>query len=143
MLDERKKGRGDLVKTILETLENAGIDPSSLEIIVRGDSGIIVRGEVNSEEEKKLVLETLIDDIGIVNITDNLIVLNILDDFPEDIHNLRDDQELRDDDNECMGTEDIFRSVEEGLPYIPPMRPTRQQGISKLIKWKKRKKKVF
>ena len=47
------------------------------------------------------------------------------------------DMELLDQDDESMGTEDAFRSVEDGIPYIPPSNPTYQESPGS----KKRKKK--
>jgi len=52
-----------------------------------------------------------------------------------------DDGGLYDEDEEVIGTEDVSKSIEDGIPYIPPTDPP-QQSSPKDLKWKKRKKKT-
>ncbi|MBU0683242.1 MAG: hypothetical protein KJ864_03010, partial [Candidatus Omnitrophica bacterium] len=81
----------------------------------------------------------LTDDTEVDEIIDNLLIIDETEDDSSD-----DSQdEWLDDDNECVGTEDVFRSVEDGVPYIPPMSHSYHREPTRLIKWKKSKKKVF
>jgi hypothetical protein len=114
----------DLRQVIIENLREIGIDHELIEIKIKKSSRVILRGPVESERIKSLIIETIRDVVGIDDIVDQLVVIE--ETYDENLHDddmFEDDRELLDEDNESFGTSDVFRSVEEGLPYIPPTRP--------------------
>lgn len=111
----------ELKELIVENLKEVGIDPDPIQIKIRKSSQVILRGTVDSSGEKALIMQTIKDVMGIDNISDGLIVLEGLDEDISENDTARGDEDtLFDEDNERIGTKDVFRSVEDGLPYIPP-----------------------
>jgi len=111
----------ELKELIVQSIKEAGVNPDLFEVRIKKGSRVILRGEVDSERERDLIMRTIRDVVGIDDIVNELIVLKGLhNDLPEDDSDDEHEDELFDEDHECIGTEDVFRSVEDGLPYIPP-----------------------
>jgi hypothetical protein len=130
----------ELRELILEQIKNLGVDLDAVEIEVINGPKVVLRGKVGSDSEREMIKQTIIDIVGIDDVVDELVVIQGVDDGLEDEES-REESELRDQDEENMGTEDAFQSVEDGIPYIPPTSPTYQESPKK-IRWKKRKKKT-
>ncbi len=111
----------ELKELIVQSLKETGVDPDLFEVKIKKGARVVLRGEVDSERERDLIMRTIRDVAGIDDIVDGLIILKGLhNDLPGDDSDYEHEDELFDDDHECIGTEDVFRSVEDGLPYIPP-----------------------
>ena len=106
----------DIKLLVIENLKDAGVDPELVEVIVKTGSKIVLRGEIFSESEGSLIMQTVLDIIGINNVVNEMEVVEGASDYNESS-----DEGLRDEDNEAYGTEDMFKAVEDGMPYIPPM----------------------
>lgn len=127
----------EIKRTIQDRLRGTGVDVDSLHIIVSEGPEVIIRGEVGSHGEKEQIIDLVMEAAGIDDVIDYLVVP---DDYSDDIE--QDDYhsaDLRDPDEEFMGTEDAARSVEDGIPYIPPTKPSYQRP-SERIKWKRKKR---
>jgi len=108
----------ELHELINENLKTAGVEPDLISIKIKKGSRIHLEGELDSRRIRDLIMQTITDIVGVDKVVDDT---HIIDDSEEDIYDDdRDDSELFDEDNECVGTEDVFRAVEDGLPYIPP-----------------------
>ncbi|MFH1411913.1 MAG: BON domain-containing protein [Candidatus Omnitrophota bacterium] len=112
---------GKLLKEILAQLDDAGIDCGPLKIEIDEDGGILLKGEICSFKEKETVMEIIEESFGIENITDELTVLEgIVDEEAESPGEKKVRLEEEDDDSD---TEDIYQSIEDGIPYTPPSEP--------------------
>ena len=101
---------------IVESLKAVQVDPELISIGVKNGSIVVVGGEIDSRSEKALVVQTIMDVVGVEDVVDDMrVVDDRYDDSMED-----DDSELYDEDNQCIGTEDAHRAIEDGVPYIPP-----------------------
>ena len=129
----------ELKEVIIEHLKNIGIDTDTIEIIVSGTGPVVLTGKVNSDCERKMIKQTLMDVLDIEAIVDELVVIQSADTEDADSKS-SDTPDLYDTDDETIGTEDAFQSVEDGIPYIPPSNPTYQES-PETVKWKKKKKK--
>ena len=130
----------ELKELIIERMKDLGIDPETIEIGVVDGSRVVLRGKVDSDSERQMIKQTIMDVVGIDDIVDELVVIQgVNDDLEEEESHEK--SELYDEDDENIGTEDAFQSVTDGIPYIPPTSPTYQES-SKKIKWKKQKKKT-
>jgi len=119
----------ELKELIVERLTEAGINTRLIAMDVKKGKEVVVRGEVNSSDEKDVILGVLEEFIEPENVTEGLIVMEDIEkDFSDEDPYKEDDSDFYDEDNESMGTQDIFRSVEEGMPYIPPTRPSYTSG---------------
>jgi len=130
----------ELRELILEQIKDLGIDLDTVEIVVTGGPKVILKGKVNSDSEREMIKQTIMDMVGIDDVIDELVVIQGVNDSSEDEES-REESELYDEDEENIGTEDAFQSVEDGIPYIPPTSPTYQESPKK-IKWKRQKKKT-
>ncbi|MEA3489157.1 MAG: hypothetical protein U9R44_02295 [Candidatus Omnitrophota bacterium] len=129
----------ELREYILEQMRDMGIDPETIEIGIEDGPKIILRGKVDSVSERKMVKQTIMDLTDINDIVDELVVISgVVDDLEDE--KLMEEAELHDEDDESLGTEDTFQSIEDGIPYIPPSAPTYRESPEN-IKWKKKKKK--
>ena len=124
----------ELKELIIENLKDIGIDPELLDIHIKKNQRVVLRGDIYSEGEGNLIVQTIMDIIGIEHVKNEMRV----NEGRSDDFYLDDEEEeyLLDEDNESYGTEDIFRSVEDGLPYVPPM----VSSAEKLEKQSRRKK---
>ncbi len=113
----RPFSRRDIKHMIKESLKEAHIVPELIEIEVQNGPKVILRGEVDTRNDKITIIQTIRDVLGIHNVVDKLVIFDAHDEMYGD----DDNGDMLDDDNETMGTDDISRSVEEGVPYIPPM----------------------
>ena len=139
MADTEGLTNEELRELVLEQLKNLGVDPDPIEIEIVDSVNIILRGKVDSESEREMIKQTMLDVLGVSAIIDDLVAIcsenrDLLDTEEHE------EGELYDEDEECIGTEDVFRSVEDGVPYIPPTSPTYQKS-PETIKWKKKRKK--
>jgi len=126
----------ELKEYILEQLGDLGVDTDALEIEVGEGPTVTLRGKVDSASGREMIIRTIMDTADVDNVVDELVVIEdaVVD---ADSVGSEEDMELLDQDDESMGTEDAFRSVEDGIPYIPPSNPTYQEPPGS----KKRKKK--
>ena len=109
----------DLKHLISGCLRDVNIDPQLIEVEVSNGPKVTLKGELDTQSDKVVILQTVRDVLGIENITDQLTVYDRNGEiFGEDNEY---DDDLLDEDNQSVGTEDVFRSVEDGVPYIPPM----------------------
>ena len=119
----------DLVK---EGFEDLGVELDSIDIEVEDECRVVLRGRADSRREKELIGEAVEDALGVDEVVNELRVVRP---GVEDVDDEEDDDsdDVRDDDNDIAGTQDLSRSVEDGIPYIPPMRRVYReaQGRSK------------
>lgn len=110
----------ELHALIVENLKSTGIDPELISITIKKGPRVVLKGEIDSKRERDLVVQTITDIVGIDEVIDSM---NVMDPRQDYLYQDDDDDEdeLLDEDNESMGTEDISRSVEDGVPYVPPM----------------------
>jgi len=129
----------ELKAFILHQLDEAGVDHEMVEIKVSDGPKVILIGEVPSRDVQQAIRKIITTEVGIEDIVDGLIVVEGMDgDFEyEDSYGAND---LADPDEDFIGTEDIFRSIEDGIPYIPPTTSSFGEDSSS-SKWKKRRKK--
>jgi hypothetical protein len=130
----------ELEELILDQLKELGVDLDVIKVEVEEGPRVSLRGEVYSDRERRMILQTVIDSVGADAVVDGLVVMQGLYDDVEDDDAYREDG-LSDQDEDFIGTEDVFRSIEDGIPYIPPTSPT-YQDATETDKWKKRKKKM-
>ena len=80
------------------------------------------------------------DVVGIDDIDDELVgIEGVRGELEEELYE-HEEGDLYDEDDEYVGTEDVFRSVEDGVPYIPPTSPTFQEPAEDRKSKKKKKK---
>lgn len=122
MVKRVKQDKIDTLKAIiLENLEDIGIRTELLDITVEDGQSIVVRGNIETEKDSETIIQTITEITGIEDIQDYMEVGDgfKFDPYSDSIDDY-DDEQMVDEDNESYGTEDIFRSVEDGLPYVPP-----------------------
>lgn len=112
----------DIKELVKEELEDLGVEAGSIEIEAVDDSRVLLRGRAVSRREKELIAQAVEDALGVDYIVNELAVSQdgsepVVDDDEED------DDDIRDGDDDTVGTGDLARSVEDGIPYILPMRP--------------------
>ncbi|MBU0571364.1 MAG: BON domain-containing protein [Candidatus Omnitrophica bacterium] len=106
----------EMRELIVKSLKGVHIDPELISIKVKKGSKVVLGGEIDSRREKALVVQTIMDIVGIEGVVDEMKVMDgRYGDPAED-----DDSELYDEDNQCIGTEDAYQAIEDGMPYIPP-----------------------
>ena len=125
-------------KLILEQLDESGINLEQIEVLVKKGPVIVLRGEVYSEEIRKIINQIVKDTIDVDNIIDEMDTINA--DLNEDDDQENDD-EYSDDDDESFGTEDVFKSIEDGIPYIPPTTSPIHDDLEEDRRNKRKKKK--
>jgi hypothetical protein len=128
----------ELKAYILEQIRDLGIDVETIEVDIGDGPVIILRGKVDSASERGMINQTIMDLADIEEVIDELVVVQGVSEGLED-QRFDEKASLYDEDEECVGTEDAFRSVADGVPYIPPSKPT-YQGSSDNKKWKRKKK---
>jgi hypothetical protein len=110
-----------LKQLIMNELADAGLDHELISLKMRKGNRILVSGEVFDRSEEVLVVETISEIIGRENVVDELEVIN----------------DLREHERSCAeppadgfydtgvddGTCDIYKAMEEGIPYILPDSP--------------------
>ncbi|MFC1548639.1 hypothetical protein ACFL5E_01615 [Candidatus Omnitrophota bacterium] len=129
----------ELKELILGRLGELGVEHELIIIEIKEGPKVILRGEVYTEGDRKMVVQSIIDDLGVDDVVDELIVLQ--EDY-EDLEGKGEEEQEEDiyeQGEEYVGTEDVFRSIEDGIPYIPPTSPTYQES-PETVKWKKKKK---
>ena len=130
----------ELKNLILGQLKELGADLEMIRVEVEEGPRVSLRGEVYSERERRMILQTVIDSVGADAVVDGLVVMQGLYGDIEDDDSYR-EEGLSDQDDDFIGTEDVFRSIEDGIPYIPPTSP-KYHDTTEADKWKKRKKKM-
>jgi len=108
----------ELKDLILESLRGTGVDLALISVRVKNGPKVIVKGDADTAGEKFLIIQTIADVVGIDDIIDNIAVMSPGYDGVAEYDTPGD--AIYDEDNECVGTEDVFRALEDGLPYIPP-----------------------
>ena len=101
---------------IVESLKAVHVDPELISIRVKKGPKVVLGGEVDSRRERGLIIQTIMDIVGVEDVVDEMCIIN----GRHDDHLDDDDGELYDEDNQCIGTEDAYRAIEDGVPYIPP-----------------------
>ncbi len=139
MGDAEKLSNSELKNLIIEHLEDLGIEREMVDVEVRKGPKIVLRGEVYSERDRKTIIRMIKEDIGIGQVVDGILVLREEYGDQEDTGKAE-EEDIYEQGEEYVGTEDIFRSMEDGIPYIPPSDPSYQRSYEEL-RWKKRKKK--
>ena len=132
--------KDELKELILEQLVDAGIDTEAMEVEIGEGPRVILRGKVDFNSERAMIKEIIMDVAGVDDIIDELAVIRGAAGVDED-DSAGEEKTPCENDEEFVGTEDMFQSVEEGVPYIPPTNPTYQES-SKNITWKKRKTRI-
>jgi len=138
MADKKNSFNDDLKELIREQLDEAGIASELIHIDFDKKSRIVLSGELYSEYVHRTILQITADAAGYENVVDRLIVMDAVYDEIENDPEDR-DSEVYDEDEDFVGTEDVFRSIEDGIPYIPPSKPPRK-GLPNNLRWKRRKK---
>ena len=129
---------GELKELILEHLDEMGIAPGAVEVRVLKGHKVVLEGKVDSERNKDLIIRYVRDVAGLSDIVDELIVVEDFEELREEDHH--EDYELYDEDNEYVGSEDVFRAVEDGVPYVPPTEPPTAEYSDEPEPGEKRKK---
>ena len=136
---KRTKAQQDLYDKIIQELEDLGIETEILSISVENGPKVIIDGEVYSHKDKELITQTIIEMIGIEDVED---YTSIMEGIHEESSIDGEDLENIDDiEDNSYGTEDIYESIEEGEPYIPPVNHIYSE-LSQKIRWKKKKDKA-
>ena len=104
---------------------DGGIDTEELRLVYR--HGIVyLNGAVPSENEHRRLVKLIADVAGIQEITDRLLVNELLWERPErsEATVVASEEQA---EVEPAATEDIVRSEEEGLEYVPPIAPPEEE----------------
>ncbi|MFH1665567.1 MAG: hypothetical protein ABIA77_05425 [Candidatus Omnitrophota bacterium] len=119
MENDKKRSSFEVKKMILSELKDVGYSTELVDIRVVKGKKVILSGEVLSPYEKNILVNTASSVVGSDNVIDETVIMdNACDEYEDD--SLLKNNELRDEDEDFIGTEDIFRSIEDGIPYIPP-----------------------
>ena len=121
----------ELKRYIRQHLDELGVSRDLVSVDVQKGPRVILKGEVSSVKIQKLIVETVRDVIGIDDVVNELIVVK---DLYSDVEHDRGG--MYDEDEEVIGTEDMSRSIEDGIPYIPPMKPPSYES-PQTVKWQK------
>jgi len=128
----------EIKEVILEYVKDLGVDTTVMEIKVVDGPGVILSGKVDSAQDHGAILATIMDVVGIDDIIDEMVVIQ----DPVSVLSEKDlcDEKASscDEDEEEGETEDVFQSVEDGIPYTPPTSPVYQEH-SETVRWRKRK----
>lgn len=119
MKEANDLSKEELRELILEQLDEMGIAPGTVEIRVLEGSKVLVEGKIASDRGREFIIRAVRDIAGKNNVIDELIATegdyeNHTGETPREAHG------LYDEDNEYVGSEDVFRAVEDGVPYSPP-----------------------
>ena len=142
MSDLQGLSNAELKQIIEENLKERGFDPDTINIKIKKGARVILRGEVDVRRQRDLIIQTITDIVGVDDLVDNLVILQESHGAvsEKDAYDENGDK-LFDQDNECVGTEDVFRSVEDGVPYIPPVNSIFEEPPEEKEKWRPGKKK--
>jgi hypothetical protein len=125
---------GDQLKELVrEELEDLGVEINLIEIEAEDDSRVVVRGRADTRRNRELIVQIVAETLGVDEIVNGLVVGSGGDDDDDPLEDDDDDYEIKDEDDDTVGTEDMSRSMEDGIPYIPPSRPVfgGQEGRSR------------
>ncbi|MBF0252910.1 MAG: BON domain-containing protein [Candidatus Omnitrophica bacterium] len=100
---------------IITALEEKSIPHEMISISVVKGPKVMLSGEVYTEEHRSDIVDAVIDTTGLTKIINSIEIIKQDSALDDEIGS-----DVFDDDNDCMGTEDVSRAVEDGLPYIPP-----------------------
>ena len=128
----------EMKELIIEQLKDIGVQIDAVEVNVETGPSIVLTGAVESVSDRYLIKKTIMDIDGVEDVSDELVVM----DKPEGLEGQDDSAKgglLNRDDDDTM-TEDAFEAVKDGIPYIPPDRPSRDE-ISEDTDWKKNRRK--
>ncbi len=128
-----------LYEAILQELEDIGIDTELLTISMEKGPKVVIEGEVYSHKDNELIYQVLSDTLGIEEIENYTVIMAGIRE--ESSVNGEDFENIEDLEDDSYGTEDIFESIEDGEPYIPPVSHVYTE-LSQNIKWKKKKNKA-
>ncbi len=126
----------EIKELIIEQLKDIGVDTEAVEVEIEKGPSIVLRGTVESVADRYLIKKTIMDIDGIDDVQDELVVM----DEPEGLDDDYSEGGLLNNDGDDTMTEDAFEAMEDGIPYIPPDRPFRDE-ISEDPDWKKTRKK--
>lgn len=133
------------IEFITEKFEEADIAHEYIEMEMNEEKTIFLSGEIYSENELKKLKEILMEHTEAEDIEDDdLLVIESVGymdpNGPEEDDDYVSD-ELSPLKEEFAGTEDVYQSLEDGIPYIPPMEdPEENYHFSKSSWLKKRRK---
>ena len=119
MEESNELSRDELRELILEQLDEMGIAPGTIEVRILKGQKVALEGKVDSDRGRKFIVKAARDIAGKNNVIDELIA----DENEYESYGgkeAREEYELYDEDNEYIGSEDVFHAVEDGVPYIPP-----------------------
>jgi len=131
----------DIENIVKEALLEQGIDLELITIIVKDGPKIIVKGEVDSDNDKAIIIQTIKDAVDIEDIIDNVIVLGDEYGTVEEDEDDADKEELIDEDNQSFGSSDVFEALEDGQPYVPPTNDSFEKSFETKRNNKKKRKK--
>ena len=117
-------------------LTKLGVNHDLINIEVKKGPTVILKGEVYSDNVRNMIKEAINEMTEVYAVVDELIVTRELYDDMDDA----DENGLMDEDKDLIGTEDVSRSIEDGIPYIPPTSPSYREHLD-TNKPKRRKKK--
>lgn len=125
----------EIKELILDDLRDSDADIEGVEVEVSTGPVVVLKGKVDSEADREVIIETITDIVGVEDIQDEIIVIEDAEDLDAADS---EDGEGSDREDKDIGTEDAFQAMEEGIPYIPPMRPT-HRGASRHQDGKRKK----
>lgn len=134
----------EIKSLILDEMRDLGINTETVEVEVVDGPKVILKGKVDSTSEKGMIKQTIMDVVGIDDISDELVVIeDTEEDFEEDFSKEEDEESVEEplEEDEDIGTEDASQALEDGIPYIPPTSPTYQDSSSSIRRKRKKKKK--
>ena len=125
MPKKKKSTNSEMNKLIYDELIVREVDCEFIEINVDNNMCATVKGEVTSEKAHNEIRNVMGKFVDPNKIADRVIVI---EDLYEDVSNDldQDEQEKKDlfDENDDSGTEDVYKSIEDGIPYSPPDDPS-------------------
>lgn len=139
-MENRKGLSAEEIKALIsEHLIDMGVDTGQIEVEVVNDSEVVLRGFVGSSSEKHMIKVMITDDIGVDTVIDDEV--DVMDGVGSGLEydELVEQGGLLNQDEDEEDTEDAFQSLEEGIPYIPPMAPADRE-YSDIDRKNKRKK---
>lgn len=111
----------ELKELVRDELEDLGIELDTIDIELEDDSRVLLRGKVPSRRLKELVAEAVGEALGADDVVNQIAVVRGANEEPADDDD-EDTDDIKDEDDDTVGTEDLGRSVEDGIPYIPPVK---------------------
>lgn len=111
----------ELRELVKDGLEELGVEPDTIDIEVVDESSVLLRGKAGSRREKELIGEAVENALGVDEVLNELRVARPEVDEAEEEDD-DDTGDVIDDDDDTVGTEDLTRSVEDGIPYMPPVK---------------------